>query len=267
MPNSLNYCSINPKRTTTKNDDEWTSEKEPTGTVLRTGNDRRRLEIDHHTLSNWKRLVRLYCLFVMLAPRKKLWSTPSNVLDVVCQWVQLKPGDVFCDIGCGDGRVLLHLATHWTTLHPESNTETISFLGLDINQDRIEEANAALESAREQRRVNPHLKIEFKCANAMEAVDLYQDATHFFLYLIPRGLKIFEPMLMEVLKKRRQQQCANNKNTESNDYITVLTYMSPLPGEKFEKKESCHVEHQPGAAWPVYLYNLRYFEEEEVEKT
>ena len=174
--------------------------------------------------------------------------------DLACQWIQLQPGDVVCDIGCGDGRVLLQLAAHWTAHHPDS---TVSFIGLDINEDRIQEATAALEIAKAENRIHLNLKVEFHCANAMTAVELYQDATHFFLYLIPRGLKIFKPMLLEVLKKRRQKE-QNDKNT----YLTVLTYMSPLPGEKFERKENCQVEHQPGAAWPLYLYHLRYLEEE-----
>ena len=194
----------------------------------------------------------------MLAPRKKLWSTPSNVLDVVCQWIQLKPGDVVCDIGCGDGRVLLHLAAHWTAAAKESTT-SVSFLGLDINPERVEEASVALSLAKKDGRIHPQLSVVFHCANAMEEVELYQNATHFFLYLIPRGLKIFKPMLLEVLKNKRRQQQSNDGDNNSGcmDFLTVLTYMSPLPGEKFNKKEVCQVEHQPGAAWPVFLYHLR----------
>lgn len=212
----------------------------------------------------------------MLAPRKKLWSTPSNVLDVVCEWITLKPKDVVCDIGCGDGRVILQLAAHWTAAmnrtrqecsfandeepvdknktQPCDDTPTttmVSFIGLDINPERVQEANWALEAAKREGRVHPQLSVTFHCANAMEAMHLYQDATVFFLYLIPRGLKIFKPLLLELLQKRYDEN-ADEKS------LTVLTYMSPLPDERFSKKEVCQVEHQPGAAWPVYLYHLSH---------
>ena len=114
-------------------------------------------------------------------------------------------------------------------------------------------------SAQQQGQIHQDISIHFYCANAMEATELYQHATNFFLYLIPRGLKIFKPMLLEVMKKRRQK----DENNDTNASLTVLTYMSPLPGETFEKRELCQVEHQPGAAWPLYLYHLKYSEEDE----
>ena len=48
----------------------------------------------------------------MLAPRKTLWSTPSQVQDVLVSWISLEVGDVVCDVGCGDGRILLRWAQH-----------------------------------------------------------------------------------------------------------------------------------------------------------
>ena len=210
----------------------------------------------------------------MLAPRKKLWSTPSETLQVVCDWIELKPGDRVCDIGCGDGRVLIHLAAHWTTSieqkrgGSESGNEdeynvllsSVSFVGLDINQDRIEEASVALKVAKETGRVHPDLAVEFHCENAMEAKHLYETATIFFLYLIPRGLRIFKPLLLEVIKGRVETERGNSTsehyNSREKPKLTVCCYMSPLPGENYAKRELCEVAHQPGTAWPVYLYHL-----------
>lgn len=38
----------------------------------------------------------------MLAPRKKLWSTPDTVIAKAIAWVPLQPGDLVGDVGCGD---------------------------------------------------------------------------------------------------------------------------------------------------------------------
>ncbi|CAB9514462.1 Mycolic acid cyclopropane synthetase [Seminavis robusta] len=205
----------------------------------------------------------------MLAPRKKLHSSPSSVLDLVNEWVSplLRPGDVVCDIGCGDGRVLLHLAKQLTS--GACHMDKISFVGIDINPDRVQEAIQSLSSAKEEGTIHPNVSVVFHCANAMESIDLYKDATFVFLYLIPRGLKIFKPMLYQVLQHQQQQkekkkldknrdndENVNDNVSDQSVMIRVMTYMAPLPDEKYTRKGSCHVEHQPGAAWPVYFYEL-----------
>lgn len=228
----------------------------------------------------------------MLAPRKKLWSTPTKVLDVVVnEFLPLSPGDVVVDIGSGDGRALLQMASHWTCLNSSENANThinqsesnhdhsgsstnnddlllsVSFVGIDINPERVEEARMALQESQKSGEIHPQLSVSFHCANAMEAKHLYEKATVFFLYLIPRGLKLFKPLLLEVLKQRYlEQQSAISKDDDTpkdenqvnkqGTLLRVLTYMSPLPQEEFVKRRNCSVDHQPGAAWPVFLYHL-----------
>lgn len=36
----------------------------------------------------------------------------------------------------------------------------------------------------------------------------------------------------------------------------IVTYMAPFEGTPHVRKELCKVEHQEGAAWPVYLYHV-----------
>jgi SAM-dependent methyltransferase len=203
----------------------------------------------------------------MLAPRKKLYSTPITVLDVVSQWVTpLKTGDVVCDIGCGDGRVLLHLAKHHHHHHSKGgldSSSTVSFVGLDISPHRIQEASHALQRAQQLGSIPRDMSIKFICANAMDSIHHYQNATIIFLYLIPRGLKIFKPMLYQVLKHKQEQEhlrkrMQQEKDEEEDDpeLLRVVTYMSPLPDELYTTMQVCHVEHHQGSAWPVYLYHL-----------
>ena len=53
----------------------------------------------------------------MLAPRKTLWSTPISAINHIESWIpQLRDGvDCICDIGCGDGRILLEWSKRYST--------------------------------------------------------------------------------------------------------------------------------------------------------
>jgi hypothetical protein len=50
----------------------------------------------------------------MLAPRKKLWSTPIEAIEKAIELLNLTPKDVVMDIGAGDVRphTLTHTHTH-----------------------------------------------------------------------------------------------------------------------------------------------------------
>ena len=218
----------------------------------------------------------------MIAPRKKLWSTPISALDHIESWITLQPSDCVCDIGCGDGRIILGWAERYsqslqTQLLPndgdavderarkDAGSPVASFLGIDIDPDRIKQSQIALEKAKSEGRIHPCITVTFHCANALESFDsLASRGNIFFLYLIPRGLKIIKPLLLEHkdrLKERHQEQEKRqqqpNQDTDSNEqHLKVIAYMSPLPGEIHVSRELCRVEHQPEAAWPLYLYYL-----------
>ena len=46
----------------------------------------------------------------MLAPRKKLWSAPKEVVRSAIKLLELDDNDILLDIGCGDGRVMIEAA-------------------------------------------------------------------------------------------------------------------------------------------------------------
>jgi SAM-dependent methyltransferase len=177
----------------------------------------------------------------MLAPRKTLWSTPDGVLSTLILWVQLRPNDVVCDIGCGDGRVLIEWASR--------QTHSVAFVGLEICPERALQAENNVKEAYASGFIPSHVQLSIHCANAMDALHLYRNATVFFLYLIPRGLRLMKPILLKVA--REQELTA-----ERGEPLRVVTYMSPFQGETCIAKEQCNVHHQPGAAWPLYLYHL-----------
>jgi hypothetical protein len=104
----------------------------------------------------------------MLAPRQTLWSTPAEVVTATIRAIPLRAtGDVVVDVGCGEGAVLLQWArellaimprttttTTTTTANEESVTSTsnivqdVTFIGIDVEERRIEAARAAWESLR-----------------------------------------------------------------------------------------------------------------------
>eukprot|EP01031_Cornospumella_fuschlensis_P030205 gene30205-36490_t len=118
----------------------------------------------------------------MLAPRKKLWTTPREVIQHAVQLLQPTENDIVYDIGCGDGPFLIECAL---------NTNARSIVGIEIDEERACVCESNLQSA--------HIdsnRCKVITQNALE-VDFSQ-GTCFFLYLIPRGLKIILPILQAI---------------------------------------------------------------------
>ena len=139
----------------------------------------------------------------MLAPRNKLWSTPREVIEEAIACLKITPEDLVYDIGCGDGRFLVQCC----------KATGARAIGIDINEERVKEAQNAIEEN--------HLSSSCSvlCGNALE-MD-FSDARAIFLYLIPRGLRLILPKILNIPRK-----------------VRVVTYMSPFQ----DKPSSNHGE-------------------------
>jgi hypothetical protein len=179
-------------------------------------------------------------------------STPVYILSCLSHCFDL---GVF--LGCGDGRVILQWASAYSSLdHRENSEATVpSFVGIDIDADRIKVAEKALEQARSEGRIDPRISISFNCANALETTDLYRTATVFFLYLIPRGLRKIKPYLLQT-HQDGDITAPNGLTDQPSKQVRVVTYMSKFPDETPARSESISVPHQPGASWPLHLYKF-----------
>ena len=73
----------------------------------------------------------------MLAPRKKLWSSPDVAVEAAITLLAPKPEDVIYDVGCGDGRFLVACALR----------AGCRCVGLEIDEARAQEARTRAAEA------------------------------------------------------------------------------------------------------------------------
>lgn len=161
----------------------------------------------------------------MLAPRKKLWSTPLVVAEAACDLLRLTRDDVVADFGCGDAVALITAAQR---VHCKA-------VGWEIDKDR-----AALASARVAELGLDGL-VTVHAGNALEADPA--GVTSVFLYLIDRGLRMVLPLL---------ERIASVDPSKPLRVITVL-YRLPAP---LVPDEVHHVHVSALVRFPLFLYHL-----------
>jgi precorrin-6B methylase 2 len=116
------------------------------------------------------------------APDVVFVPTPQEVVDAMLKVAKVGKGDVLYDLGSGDGRIPITAARKYGIARG---------IGIDINPERIKEANENLSKARVADRVR------FVNADLFES-DL-SDATVITLYLLPElNLKLLPKLLKEV---------------------------------------------------------------------
>jgi 16S rRNA A1518/A1519 N6-dimethyltransferase RsmA/KsgA/DIM1 with predicted DNA glycosylase/AP lyase activity len=159
----------------------------------------------------------------MLAPRKNLWTTPQHAMTRALELLQPQAEDVVFDIGSGDGEFLLLSST-------QSNAKQI--IGVEIEEERATKAKEMLFSN--------HIdedRVSIIVGNALE--QSYAAGTCFFMYLIPRGLRLILPLLKSI-----------------DHPIRVVSFMNPLPDIEPVKSEKISPPQHPEAQWPLFYYEL-----------
>ncbi len=161
------------------------------------------------------------------APQKELRApdvvfvpTPQEVVDAMLKVAKVGKGDVLYDLGSGDGRIPITAA---------KKLGIARGIGIDINPERIKEANENLKKAGVGKRV--------KFINA----DLYETdlrkATVITLYLLPAlNLKLLPKLLKEVKPGTRVVSHAFDMGTWTPDQTLdirghpVYFWTIPAPG-------------------------------------
>jgi SAM-dependent methyltransferase len=108
--------------------------------------------------------------------------TPNEVVDKMLELAQVTAKDVVYDLGCGDGRIVITAAQKYG----------VRAVGIDIDPQRIAEANANAKAAKVTE------KVRFIEGDLFEA-DI-SEATVVTLYLLTRLNEKLRPKLMKDLK-------------------------------------------------------------------
>lgn len=108
--------------------------------------------------------------------------TPDDAVDAMLELAQVGADDVLYDLGCGDGRLLIRAAQRWGTRG----------VGIDVDPDRIEQAQASAQAAGVAHLVS------------LQQGNLYDSdisaATVVALYLLPHLNVRLRPRLLQQLR-------------------------------------------------------------------
>ena len=108
--------------------------------------------------------------------------TPQEVVDKMLQMARVGPKDVVYDLGCGDGRIVVTAARRFGARG----------VGIDLNPERIAEANENARAAKVQD------KVKFMTGDLFQAD--FSEATVVTLYLLPTVNAALRPQLWKQLK-------------------------------------------------------------------
>lgn len=145
--------------------------------------------------------------------------TPQEVVDGMLELADVKKGEVVYDLGCGDGRIVITAAKKFGA----------TGIGVDLNPERIEEANANAVEAKVTEKVTFHegdlFNFDFSKADVLT------------LYLLPDvNLKLKPKILAEMKPGSRVVSHAFNMGDWEPDKSTTIdgrnVYLWVIPEKK-----------------------------------
>ena len=116
------------------------------------------------------------------APDVPYVPTPQQVVDTMLEVANVKPGDVLYDLGSGDGRIVVTAAQRFG----------VRGVGIDINPERIQEAEANAKAAGVEDLTDFRQEDLFKAD--------FGEATVVTMYLLPSVNNRLKPKLLKDLK-------------------------------------------------------------------
>jgi SAM-dependent methyltransferase len=147
-------------------------------------------------------------------------ATPRPVLDRMLEMAGVGAEDLVCDIGCGDGRIVIAAAARFGARG----------VGIDIDPERIRESRENAGKA-----MVGHL-VSFICGDATKA-DI-SEATVVTLYLLPESNALLRPKLERELKL--------GTRVVSHNYV--------IPGWESREADSARVWDGLDKEHTIYLY-------------
>jgi precorrin-6B methylase 2 len=144
--------------------------------------------------------------------------TNADCLNTALDMLELKAEDVIYDLGCGDGRMMIMASLRCAGIRS---------VGIEYDGKLYKAANEriAAELSEEQRS-----SVKVIHADVLE-IDT-NEATKFFIYLVPQGMRLLAPRLVEHLRRGAR----------------IVTYVFSIPG-----LEPQQVELYKGST-KLYLY-------------
>lgn len=116
--------------------------------------------------------------------RPIFFPTPDEVVDAMCKLGKVSKGDVVYDIGCGDGRMVIHAVKEYGAKKG---------VGIDINEDLVREcrAHAKVKGVSDQ--------VEFRAQDCQE-IKSFAEADVVLLYLSEALMLKLRPIFKDTLK-------------------------------------------------------------------
>lgn len=161
------------------------------------------------------------------------------------QLLKLKGDDIFFDLGCGDGRLLVSAAKS----HPG-----LRCVGIEIDpvfSTRAQEAIQQLSDPELRNRLDIRLgdamqlpmtlSSRLSPPSNMNELTLMDDATALYLFILPKGIQKLMPLLEALVETRHQQRRP----------FRILSYMF-----KIHQWQPTSFDKTSKAGCPIYLYEF-----------